>query len=1648
MDDLRGFLMEEMAVEGSAGITLTALRQAIEAYEEERIKQNGGLKQLLDESWTNYVWRSMRGIPGVVAGGLKTVAEARQEQAPRSNDEPSNHDATPSAGDAATKGKRRQKQAIQSFLDTINVDAETRSADISQLETRHTDRLRFGLTRELLLAKLTKGDASSTMSDLTFATLQIVVRSKSAGVSFPEIGAVLGIDSKTIFHHVRVLTQKNLVSKYNETRNKARVAAVVANRFREGNAVWKMEQNSVMAVEKASKAGKNAKSQQQQQRAEHADEGADADADADAAQEEEEDDKAQDEENEEAKMLSIEPSLLETRMVLGATQDSAALHAEEDFLAVLDSSTATRGSVPPVNQQKDVKEAAAEAVEGLEGEDAETLLAYPQLTKMEGQVLARDTSKVLLVRIIRLAYLSSNHILPRKFIRQRLGWHGHAGAFGSAAGVKNRISARIYSALNAGYLDNVRAKTSSGGVQNCIRLLPAGIKWSEEFLSSAKDKAMARVTASLKYELNRLQQGRIARGVPLERQLSEIVCATGLTGISTMQLAAVLGATYQGRRSIDHLMRSMEESYNGPVNRISRTMCDALIVAATDHSGRLKYARYWSQLAHACLRKGSSLDATQEGDVTWDEAQAIHQWPLSEQAPPAISREEVAKAWRTALKEGTDAAPEADEDNDASGRARKKSKATGNHADSPVAPKKRGRPRKEKTEPDPNTPVVKKRRPYPLKPFESLTLAGQRSRIKIDKRNREEAEAAADAAAAERALDMLEVQGEHEAQDATAGIDDEPLLTPQEQVDADAHDPEESLERSASIREASRNVPEVSANASPAAATSASPAPSASAAARSATPANTSNRGRLRAMGRTKARSLNHSQARDSWLKTQRAKYGRDLMEKIGVVDFIMLPVEYQKYVQGVLSADAAQMEVGNCQDVRTRRQMVDALVEVGAVKTFKCISHLTGRQVEVIHHKDCPWEKVQQYTQTLSTSEHSVLTRSAQMRAVWRAAPLAGVQVDVPEALQANKAPRDMGPFSHIFSTQELLDNPKHHETLWQLSLARYQLLGYLPGSIARLRHLHRALVAILVGKPAQVFSYVCSSIGQPDSPSGEVPAIVSRPKSIISIDKLVNDTIQLRHIFKMFAIEPEEEVVQLAQSSQQCVMALGRQTERIRGSMQQTVKLQILQYFQRLHILGLVEPVMWQPNEEDDDKDHCWISTENQETSEFYEVKLGYMSQLGVTRQGNASFVARSLPLFSVEDCDAYWSTMFARNYALKHPSIQADKLKDAPVSVLLGLDLHWSRHRSSRYYLLTAQKQFLELFVKDARRSASSQTQDEGNVFFDNVDRIRRIAKAVVMPVWALVQYLLTMSKTTLPDGHPLKSLRHTSEEDGRSPSAFRGRRLLRQEGAPRGADLVPALDLNETAQSAVGESAEAREKKIEEREARREEWDEALRELLREAGFELAHDKVWEAMRVLRNTYAKTPDELTLDEGLDSARSAIKALRDELNPESAAQHAEKPMTAAEKERERKRQLRAFAKEYRADKESGPVRPDTSFRQRHSALMWTKASDELLRDAAVILRARDKERNAIQTNWIALRQIFPFAYRQGTVIKRYRYLISTIGEAAYLDELEAQWTRLWKKYRGTQYLEDLHPGHPTLFDLPQHIRFLRSHIDKENM
>ncbi|CDU25072.1 uncharacterized protein SPSC_04906 [Sporisorium scitamineum] len=139
--------------------------------------------------------------------------------------------------------------------------------------------------------------------------------------------------------------------------------------------------------------------------------------------------------------------------------------------------------------------------------------------------------------------------------------------------------------------------------------------------------------------------------------------------------------------------------------------------------------------------------------------------------------------------------------------------------------------------------------------------------------------------------------------------------------------------------------------------------------------------------------------------------------------------------------------------------------------------------------------------------------------------------------------------------------------------------------------------------------------------------------------------------------------------------------------------------------------------------------------------------------------------------------------------------------------------------------------------------------------------------------------------------------------------------------------------------------------------------------------------------------------------------------------------------------------------ADTGSGKRKRDRRTRKLDQVHFWSPARKELLRDAAVILRVRDKVRG--RSDWSALFQVIDrqeFNVTRGVIMAQWRgqyyRMQSQHGEESYLAALENRWIPVYMSARESGILQDDDFPAATGFDLVAQIELLREKIDKNEV
>lgn len=256
------------------------------------------------------------------------------------------------------------------------------------------------------------------------------------------------------------------------------------------------------------------------------------------------------------------------------------------------------------------------------------------------------------------------------------------------------------------------------------------------------------------------------------------------------------------------------------------------------------------------------------------------------------------------------------------------------------------------------------------------------------------------------------------------------------------------------------------------------------------------------------------------------------------------------------------------------------------------------------------------------------------------------------------------------------------------------------------------------------------------------------------------------------------------------------------------------------------------------------------------------------------------------------------------------------------------------------------------------------------------------------------------------------------------------------APRDAESSPPppLDGNPAELEELEEKAQrkalkaAKKRAAAAKEARDAAWNEAI-----EAAFTLRDvtadesSTIREAIKKVYSDFVKGATDLSGDELVEIFCDVIDDLTTDKHKSSAREDARK-LALEEKEKRKK---------------------DPSKSKKRNKFEWTPELDDILHDSCVILRARDEERQATASNWAALRQVLADYFPNSNLAsfkRRFDTLSKQAGEEAYLENLQSQWVKIWRKHRGTNQLPDPDPLSPTEFSLQTHLNFFRKHVRKD--
>ncbi|PWN26370.1 hypothetical protein BDZ90DRAFT_280883 [Jaminaea rosea] len=398
----------------------------------------------------------------------------------------------------------------------------------------------------------------------------------------------------------------------------------------------------------------------------------------------------------------------------------------------------------------------------------------------------------------------------------------------------------------------------------------------------------------------------------------------------------------------------------------------------------------------------------------------------------------------------------------------------------------------------------------------------------------------------------------------------------------------------------------------------------------------------------------------------------------------------------------------------------------------------------------------------------------------------------------------------------------------------------------------------------------------------------------------------------------------------------------------------------------------------------------------------------------------------MLTLEDAAAYWEKLSKNRKTVSKNlhSLCEDSSPLRSMARLIGNDKRWRADKLST----SKQRIFLRRLVE------WPDPDDWGSILRDE-NMLRRVSELIFAPLDVVKEGIAACKRRMIAQEVEQENKRRTSDEKRAEREALNFERLEKelQESGPDD----PRHDLK------MMEMEIAKlQRELKTRRDRLTEWTRVFEQACRDNQLEGVHRAaLLENLLEFRDAYATDKGGIALDVLSDMIRLTVEQ---QGRPDNTAA---KGKTKGKGKGRKGKGAGKDATPQEGDEDGGAAPVKRRRRRPRVDFRWTRERDELLRDACVIIRARDKLRGSGRSNWTALNQVFE-EEKVPKLRARFTHLSAAIGEEDYLNELEAYWTRFWEEYRGTVLLRDPNPGKPDGFDLKEHIAFLRSRVDKDDV
>ncbi|KAJ9474407.1 B-block_TFIIIC domain-containing protein [Pseudozyma hubeiensis] len=258
IDELIHHCIEQIGLDGEAGTDVDRFADYVRQFHIDHSSRSHSPDQLIDASYLAFVFRQVLGHPDVSVGLFVAGVPAKSGARGGITRKPSAALDSP----VSTPQKAENNSAYSSEYDTVNVLPDKALAEqqgLENLQQLHADRLRLVLHTDLI-QRLLVGTDAIYLPPSSYRVLQIVCRSREQPVLSTDIGTAIHTDQKTVFYICKRLIELNLITKFQARETGTTASYFVATRFEHRCDILVRQRNADIAADLHVSAGVPAQS--------------------------------------------------------------------------------------------------------------------------------------------------------------------------------------------------------------------------------------------------------------------------------------------------------------------------------------------------------------------------------------------------------------------------------------------------------------------------------------------------------------------------------------------------------------------------------------------------------------------------------------------------------------------------------------------------------------------------------------------------------------------------------------------------------------------------------------------------------------------------------------------------------------------------------------------------------------------------------------------------------------------------------------------------------------------------------------------------------------------------------------------------------------------------------------------------------------------------------------------------------------------------------------------------------------------------------------------------------------------------------------------------------------------------------------------